>query len=678
MWRPGNIERRGGTTARPWGTAWGLGLAMWVCLAHVAPIHAQPVAIPAQAPLVDASHALAAFRLAQGWARAGRLPVPSADRAIWASGVDGVKVTLRWSGMPMGDGEATLPVQAVPPPVGTDDAQATSRVRNLADLTRQATQAALADADARIKQQMSSTQTPVPVEQRLTLEKLGPALAIDVQVALEARSVRVPKGQSPALAFAPGHHGLLLIQDAGGGSLRSARIWPANALSSNLTPAAQLRILLRQLALPDSVLDQLGAAQNPELAIARFEVIHLAESPEHTPLAPLVRGNLQIPPEPLTLPSLGAMADRLADHLKRRQSGKGELAGTYQPTSDRWDQPTASLPEQALGAYVMARHAAALNAAEPDSLACAEAREHVRKAVASLTRKMLQGEAPERDPAALALLVLTLSASPQVNELQQEFDSAALLLEALIDKEGGFRPVGVAPQQDAGDGAATPPAGKPEAMALAHRAVVLCALSAVYERTREPGVSQTLLAARNRLWKGLDAADLAQSLQALPWLLVTETRMRRLGGDAEAATWAARGPIFKDLLGQLRKLQVREVPAVGPADVVGGYVRSEQPTGTPPNPDWLTANVVLSFAIALREPGLVTPAERPSWTLDAALGSRFLAQLLFDGPGCWYVRSTRDVLGGVRLSPWNNTLGVAPTAVTLLAVTELGETLLTQ
>jgi hypothetical protein len=215
-------------------------------------------------------------------------------------------------------------------------------------------------------------------------------------------------------------------------------------------------------------------------------------------------------------------------------------------------------------------------------------------------------------------------------------------------------------------------------MALAHRAVVLCALAAVYERSRDPGLSQTLLAARNRLWKGLDAADLGQSLQALPWLLMTESRMRRLGGEAEAATWAARGPIFKDLLVQLRKLQVREAPAVGPADVVGGYVRSEQPAGTPPNPDWLTANVVLSFAIALREPGLVTPAERPSWTLDAALGSRFLAQLMFDGPGCWYVRSTRDVLGGVRLACWNNTLGVAPTAVTLLAVTELGETLLTQ
>ncbi len=57
--------------------------------------------------------------------------------------------------------------------------------------------------------------------------------------------------------------------------------------------------------------------------------------------------------------------------------------------------------------------------------------------------------------------------------------------------------------------------------------------------------------------------------------------------------------------------------------------------------------------------------------VDCALAARFIAQLMVDQPGCYYVRSPDDVVGGVRRQLWDNTMDVEPVAMALLALTEL-------
>jgi hypothetical protein len=68
--------------------------------------------------------------------------------------------------------------------------------------------------------------------------------------------------------------------------------------------------------------------------------------------------------------------------------------------------------------------------------------------------------------------------------------------------------------------------------------------------------------------------------------------------------------------------------------------------------------------------------DRLEWILSAGLGTRYLAQLMFASPSCFYVRSPDDALGGVRQMLWDNRLSIPPTAMSLLAALELEQTLL--
>ncbi len=84
-----------------------------------------------------------------------------------------------------------------------------------------------------------------------------------------------------------------------------------------------------------------------------------------------------------------------------------------------------------------------------------------------------------------------------------------------------------------------------------------------------------------------------------------------------------------------------------------------------------SAYAVAFLAAAVRQPHVVADPDRLDWLLTCGLGARFLAQLTFDEPDCFYVRSQEDTLGAVRLALWDNRLPAAPTAVSLLAFVEL-------
>ena len=63
--------------------------------------------------------------------------------------------------------------------------------------------------------------------------------------------------------------------------------------------------------------------------------------------------------------------------------------------------------------------------------------------------------------------------------------------------------------------------------------------------------------------------------------------------------------------------------------------------------------------------------------LDCGLGARFIKQLMFDRAGAYYVFDAREVVGGVRAGLWDNRQPIEATAMALLAVTELQQTLST-
>jgi len=89
-----------------------------------------------------------------------------------------------------------------------------------------------------------------------------------------------------------------------------------------------------------------------------------------------------------------------------------------------------------------------------------------------------------------------------------------------------------------------------------------------------------------------------------------------------------------------------------------------------PSPTWRTAHGLLILSLAARHEGVVPEDKRVRLLIDGAYCGRFIKQLMFDKPACFYVRNRDAALGGVRARLWDNDLAVAATAMSLLAVCE--------
>ena len=123
-------------------------------------------------------------------------------------------------------------------------------------------------------------------------------------------------------------------------------------------------------------------------------------------------------------------------------------------------------------------------------------------------------------------------------------------------------------------------------------------------------------------------------------------------------------------------VQMTETPELGPADVIGGFELGHL-SGRDANGSsqigWRTAQILVFLAAALRQDELTPADRRTSRLLACGLAARFLGQLMVDEPSAFYMRSISDVLGGLRLSLWDNRLSVGPAAMALLATSELQE-----
>jgi hypothetical protein len=207
-------------------------------------------------------------------------------------------------------------------------------------------------------------------------------------------------------------------------------------------------------------------------------------------------------------------------------------------------------------------------------------------------------------------------------------------------------------------------------------ALVTAALAALYQQTRSEPLAQALRPALRTLWQD-DQASL--NIAALPWYVTAHHRAAHLlaGDDPDQQqALAQRERKLGQLVTDLSQQQVIERPRLGPTDVVGGFELQTAAPNTPPNPDWRTAQLLQFLAICIRDQGIVGDQSQLGWLVTAGLAGRFINQLMADEPACYYMADPRQALGGVRLTLWDNRLAVAPAAVSLLALTELQETLI--
>lgn len=616
-----------------------------------------------EAPRVDWSHARQVYRLIETWAVAGKVETSGQETApILVSGLSGVRVTLRWGGLTVGTGDF-LTDQAVMKNDGTVDLAAAAGIATAKAL--EGVEETLRDMRRR-GAASPATNSSAATTRPASVQDAGPRLTADLQLALRLQAIRL-EADAPAEAifhqWAPGFHGLRMTRPTTTGQVAEARIWPASALAANTAPRSQLVQLLAEVG--SNVADLPRIARPSGAALERFEMIHLVRPRPDAPPTLLTRGNVVLPDAALSTQTLDNMIERVAGALLRRLDSQGRLAGTYHPTSDRFEPEFAPEEDAALAAYALTRWINQPVAPEtPLDPRRAQAQVDVGKIVEQLLARLHDGE-EALAPATSALLLLTLIDAPNLADHKADRDRIGRRLLALEQLDGSFA---------ASAGPDAPRVNLPTA------ALLTAALTSLFEQTRDADLAPHVRSARESLWAQMQPQRM---VPALPWLMLIESRRTLLeqdNGSDSAKDFQERRQRLQGFMEALRDCQVTHAPALGPDDVLGGFDltlggAALASTSGPPNPDWRSSYVVWFLASALREPGLVPEQDRLAWLLRCAQGARFLAQLMVDEPSCYYMRNPEEALGSPRLTLWDNRLPVPPAALMLLASLELDRTL---
>ncbi len=549
----------------------------------------------------------------------------------------------------------------------------------------------------------STMTTPALTKEQVQerLRHLGPRVLVDLQIAKRPRPVLIPATDPESavvFAFIPGHHGLILTA-AQHGSTSSAKLWPATALADNLSPLQQLHHLLGQLNLSETQLKRIarplaatttGTTNNPatnttqppdastlgqpSLQLSRFEIIHLVRPSWNDPPMAMVRGQPLLPTAPLTSPTLQSLAERMTPFLLRRINADGQSLGVYQPTTDRLETEVATWPETALLAYTLAQRLQYLQQTQADP-ASIQPLQNALQRLLSFLQPTDGSPAPgigpaQRDPAATALFILTLHTlrdDPAYQTWHQYLPTMIDRLRGLRLAEGGFAQQFISRNQPAN---------------LPLQGLILAALSTHAAVTGDVELQKLVADELDRCWKQTAPGPLAT---AMPWLAVAEFALRepinardgstRLGSLKEERTQRLLA-LAKTLRAQLiRQPPVGSFGISPPADVVGGFDVMPRSPESHPYPDWRGSQFLAFWAIALAQPEFRQGPDVLPWLLDCGLAARFMAQLMFTETGTFAVRNPDEVLGGVRLAPWDNRVGTPATAMGLLAVTHLQQAL---
>lgn len=579
-------------------------------------------------PRVDWSHVMRMHRMVEDMLD-GR---DASREPNHVAGATAVRVTLRQLGLTVGTGQWSAPAETL------RDAQ----VIDLAAATRLAAGEAIAQVRARM----------VAADLKGDL----PRVAVGVQVAHTPTPIdladHAPK-DALVRYFAPGYHGLVLQQrltpDV---PIRSAWMWPADAIAKNLPAEKQLLSLVLDLGAQPQIVDRIGRAGGPRLL--RFEVIHIVRPSLDDDVVQLVRGSAPIPARSLSTAELDAAATQIALHLAHKQRDDGTMAGTYHPSADTFDPMHASTRAQAVALYAMSRWLRVIG----DGPQSEPLKQAVETGTVSLATRLL-GPLPREDVPATALTLLAMLEAPHLADQKELRDALAARVISRQINSGAFR------------------SAKAENAAPLHRAdqaMILLALTVAYEQTR----SEELLVRLRALTAWHNRQKPTGDLVTLSWQIEAQTRLARLVNQPWATDAHVRG--LSESLAALVDRQLRAGQAEGPQDVVGGIdLRRDRTLGGYVQPTWGAAFALQFLAVTLRRTDLpdddALGVPRMQLLLSSGLAARFMSQLTFADSACYYVRSARDAVGGVRRSPADNVLETRVAAHALLAMTQLRVTL---
>ncbi len=636
---------------------WGGGLSVWGMLAFVIMAAIMPANSRAQdqeqirAPFLDSSHAKRAYGLVETWLALEAAESAQAD-PIPVTGMFGVRLTLRSKGIVVGQGVAYRQnLSAVLDKPG----EPIDLVTLLTQATEQAKAGVLDSlADARLRAVLEGRSIPEPVE--LKVADVHLSMVADLELAYGLQAIKLQTNadtQAIFTHFAPGYHGLGFTDQT---TDTWSWVWPGEAVARNIAPSTHLTLGLKRLGLDRSRVQQL--ARPDGIGLTRFKSLHIVRPDRGLEPVMMVRSGTDLPRYTIQQRELVPMSDRLIEHLNSRFLDDHRIRGTYHPTSGRYNPPVATPEQAALASYAILHHCAYLAETRPDDRSRQIFVDKAMNAIEAIAWYVLSPNA-EADPQVSALVLLAMLEAPADKADARLRDRVSELLLSHVE-----------PQDQNAEPA-------PGTMKDGTAALVAAALATLYDRTRQPEAGQAARTLVDHLW---DRPDKAPNLSALPWLVLAHERAGELlytdePESGQADELARRRVILGKVIDRLCQFQVIEKPGLGPDDVLGGFVLAPGPVGSPPNPDWRNAQALMLLASSLRDDVLTDQHDKLGWMIAAGYSARFVDQLMMDDNSCYYVRDRIAVRGGVRMAPWDNRLAVAPSAMSLLALTELQATL---
>lgn len=590
---------------------------------------------------VDAADALQLHALVRRWLDEGGVP-PQRPEPLVVRDAVGVGITLRVDGVTLGFGQAMVPDAITARGLPSEAVDLIALTREAAGLAFEQTLDRLRRASVRARVEGFTTDPNEPAR----LAEVASRLLVDIQIARGLEPIDLPANArliDLLRSFASGYHGVVLLDDTD----RFAVTWPARALALNLAPDRQLHRLLSDLDLPLENLEAVGKPDGPRLA--RFAVIHVVRPTADVRPTQLVRGNPPTETFGAVTTTVETLTEALTRHLASRFTADG-FRGTYEPTPSRYEPPLAPVPDQMLATYALLRRYA-LDASRRGL--DADTRFQIRRLMDHA--EQLGERVLERGPMShQALALLCLDADPLS---QHDVDLAQALTTRLLASV------------DRGD-----EVGRSEA----DRAVIAAALARRYDRRRQTEAAEAVLSLVEPMWGHEDPAGRGQGpgIHAAPWLGIAHAALAPIEDDPRfAGLYAAWTDRQADLVEACLTRQLIEPPAVGPADVVGGFDPRPVLPGHAPDPDWRTGPMLILLANALRDPAMPEARDRLGWLLSADLAVAFLDRLVFAEASCFYHRSVLESLGGMRWSLTDNRVATAPHAMGLVAAVELLTTL---
>ncbi len=466
-----------------------------------------------------------------------------------------------------------------------------------------------------------------------------------------------------------------------GVEFRGKRAWtrPSEVISLNYTPDVAL-----QAAESGIDLRHAHKVRFPgDIRYFRFRSYHLWQQTARDLPVALVRGTTVVPPEPMGPAELDAAIERLGAYLHYRQNRDGWFSHEYQPSSDRYGEGNSALVQMR-----------ALRGIAAYTAWCGR-REIAEKASRGVDKSI-------RFLRPLSVTKVSAKGEPEVVEAGMvawfpghacHLESSAHLLMAMTALPSWATAVGLPTTTASAGGVA--PTSRPVLLAKEARARLIEGI--LVSQDAEGRIEMAL-----RPREEGDPEDMA----AAGWALLALAGSDPTFGDVRIEEALTRGLIYygdiSDDLGPRGAAALSRAFSLGYAwtndarasrfvfGMLDRFVRLQVTEDACPWPELHGAiNVgkrgVIGVDTALYLAALadgVALAERVgderranSYRAAVLAAARFVLQLEVREVGCYYVRSWRDVLGGVREAPWNNRIRVDHCAEALLALMRAREAL---